>query len=126
MAYTTLVVQAFSFGLLSNIYLKGEKIMKASVAIQVLPDVHDEDELIRIVDEVIAYIKSTGLNCYVGPFETTIEGESYDELMEIVANCQKVAIKAGCSSVSAYVKVVYNPEGEVLTIDKKVTKHHQQ
>lgn len=33
--------------------------MKASVAIQVLPDVHDEDELIRIVDEVIAYIKST-------------------------------------------------------------------
>ena len=52
--------------------------MKASVAIQVLPDVPNEDELIRIVDEVIAYIK-----------------------------------------------VVYNPEGEVLTIDKKVTKHHQ-
>ena len=94
--------------------------MKASVAIQVLPDVSNEDELIRIVDEVIAYI-----NYYVGPFETTIEGESYDELMEIVANCQKVAIKAGCPSVSAYIKVVYNPEGEVLTIDKKVTKHHQ-
>lgn len=99
--------------------------MKASVAIQVLPDVQNEDELIRIVDEVIAYIKSTGLNYYVGPFETTIEGESYDELMGIVANCQKVAIKAGCPSVSAYIKVVYNPEGEVLTIDKKVTKHHQ-
>ena len=48
--------------------------MKASVAIQVLPSVQDEDELIRIVDEVIAYIKSTGLNYYVGPFETTIEG----------------------------------------------------
>lgn len=94
--------------------------MKASVAIQVLPSVQDEDELIRIVDEVIAYIKSTGLNCYVGPFETTIEGESYDQLMEIVANCQKVAIKAGCESVSAYIKVVYNPEGEVLTIDKKL------
>ena len=93
--------------------------MKVSVAIQVLPDVSSEDELIRIVDEVIAYIKSTGLNCYVGPFETTIEGESYDELMEIVANCQKIAIKAGCPSVSAYIKVVYNPEGEVLTIDKK-------
>ena len=99
--------------------------MKASVAIQVLPSVDDEDELIRIVDEVIAYIKSTGLNCYVGPFETTIEGESYDQLMEIVTNCQKVAVNAGCGSVSAYIKVVYNPEGEVLTIDKKVTKHHQ-
>ena len=99
--------------------------MKASVAIQVLPQVESEDELIRIVDEVIAYIKSTGRNCYVGPFETTIEGESYDELMEIVSNCQKVAIEAGCPSVSSYVKIVYNPEGEVLTIDKKVKKHHQ-
>ena len=26
----------------------------------------NDEELIRIVDEVIAYIKSTGLNCYVG------------------------------------------------------------
>ena len=99
--------------------------MKASVAIQVLPTTDSEKDLVRIVDEVIAYIKSTGLNCSVGPFETTIEGESYDELMEIVANCQKVAINAGCDSVSAYVKIVYNPEGEVLTIDKKITKHHQ-
>lgn len=99
--------------------------MKASVAIQVLPDVSSEDELIRIVDEVIDYIKSTGLNYFVGPFETAIEGDSYDELMEIVSNCQKVAIKAGCESVSAYVRIVYKPEGEVLTIDKKVTKHHK-
>lgn len=99
--------------------------MQASVAIQVLPDVQSEDELIRIVDEAIAYIKSTGLNCYVGPFETTIEGESYDQLMEIVQECQHVAIRAGAPSVSAYVKVVYKPEGGVLTIDKKVTKHHQ-
>ncbi len=99
--------------------------MKASIAIQVLPQVDSEDELIRIVDEVIAYIKSSGLNCYVGPFETTIEGDSYDQLMEIAANCQKVAINAGCKSVSAYVKVVYTPDGEVLTIDKKVSKHHE-
>ena len=38
---------------------------------------------------------------------------------------EDLRIKAGCPSVSAYIKVVYNPEGEVLTIDKKVTKHHQ-
>ena len=98
--------------------------MKASIAIQVLPAAENENELIRIVDEVIAYIKSTGLNCYVGPFETTIEGDSYDELMDIVRECQHVAIRAGAPSVSAYVKVVYQPEGEVLTIDRKVTKHH--
>ena len=99
--------------------------MKASGAIQVLPDVPNEDELIRVVDEVIAYIKSTGLNCYVGPFETAIEGEDYDQLMDIVKECQHVAIRAGAPKVSAYIKVVYEPEGEILTIEKKVTKHHQ-
>ena len=99
--------------------------MNASVAIQVLPDTRDVNELIRIVDEVIAYIKSTGLNCSVGPFETTIEGD-YDQLMDIVKECQKVAVNAGAKSVSAYVKVVYKPEGDVLTIEKKITKHHQE
>ncbi len=97
--------------------------MNASVAIQVLPDVTDEEEVIRIVDECIAYIKSFGLSTYVGPFETTIEGD-YDRLMEIVAGCQKIAVQAGCSKVSTYVKIVYKPEGEVLTIEKKVAKHH--
>ncbi|MBE5965136.1 MAG: thiamine-binding protein [Lachnospiraceae bacterium] len=98
--------------------------MEASVAIQVLPGVLGEDEVIRVVDEVIDYIKSTGLNYYVGPCETAIEGD-YDTLMEVVKNCQLVAIKAGCKSVSAYVKISYKPEGEVLSIEKKVSKHHQ-
>ena len=99
--------------------------MTASVAIQVLPQAENTDELVRIVDEVIDYIKSTGLNYYVGPFETTIEGDDYDQLLDIVKECQKVAIKAGCPSVSAYVKITYKPEGGVLTIDQKVSKHHQ-
>ena len=98
--------------------------MNASVAIQVLPKVNDDNEVIRIVDEVIAYIQSTGLNYFVGPCETSIEGD-YDQLMEIIKECQKVAVKAGAKSVSAYVKINYRPEGEVLTIEKKVTKHHQ-
>ena len=97
--------------------------MKASIAIQVLPEVQSEDELIRIVDEVIAYIKSSGLSCHVGPFETTVEGENYDQLMDIVKECQHVAVRAGAEKVSAYVKVVYQPEGEILTIDKKISKH---
>ena len=99
--------------------------MKASVAIQVLPAMENDDELVRVVDEVIAYIKSTGLNYYVGPFETAIEGDDYDQLMDIVKECQHVAIRAGAPKVSAYIKVVYEPEGEILTIDRKVTKHHQ-
>jgi uncharacterized protein YqgV (UPF0045/DUF77 family) len=98
--------------------------MNASVAIQSLPAVSDDEELIRIVDEVIDYIKSTGNTYYVGPFETTIEGD-YDELMDIVKECQYIAIRAGAPSVAAYVKISYKPEGDILTIDRKVTKHHQ-
>ena len=97
--------------------------MNASVAIQTLPEAKNDDELIRIVDEVIAYIKSTGLKCYVGPFETAIEGD-YDELMDIVKECQHIAIKAGAPSVAAYVKVSYKPEGEVLSIERKIGKYH--
>lgn len=96
--------------------------MNASVAIQVLPSVEGED-VIRIVDEVIAYIKSSGLNTYVGPFETTIEGD-YDQLMEIVRECQLICIRAGSPSVMSYVKINYKPDG-VWTIEKKVKKHHE-
>ena len=99
--------------------------MKASVAIQVLPAMENDEELVRVVDAVIDYIRAQGLYYYVGPFETTIEGESYDQLMDIVKECQHVAIRAGAPKVSAYIKVVYEPEGEILTIEKKVTKHHQ-
>ncbi len=102
---------------------KGE-IMNASVAIQCLPKTENQDELIRVVDEIIAYIKSTGLNYYVSPFETTIEGD-YDELMEIVKKCQLIAIEQGANSIASYVKIFYNPNGDLLTIDKKVSKYHQ-
>ena len=98
--------------------------MNASVAIQILPKVDGDEEVIRVVDEVIAYIKSTGLSYFVGPCETSIEGD-YDELMEIIKECQHVAVRAGAKSVSAYIKVNYRPEGDVLTIEKKVTKHHR-
>lgn len=98
--------------------------MEAYVAIQVLPHADTDEEVVRIVDEVIDYIKSTGLKYYVGPCETTIEGE-YEKLLEIVKNCQYIAIKAGCPKVMSYVKIGYAPEGGVLTIDQKVTKHHQ-
>ena len=75
--------------------------MEASVAIQSLPAVADDEELCRIVDEVIAYIASSGFNYFVGPFETTIEGP-YDEQMDIVKECQHIAVKAGAPAVAAY------------------------
>ena len=97
--------------------------MSASVAIQILPKVETDGEVVRIVDEVIAYIQSTGLTYQVGAFETTIEGDSYDELMDIARECLKVAVRSGAPKVSAYIKAVYRPEGDILTIEQKTSKY---
>ncbi len=99
------------------------KKFEASVAIQVLPKVEDS-KVIEIVDKVIEYIKSTGVNTYVSPFETVVEG-NFDELMEIVKQCQIICINSGAPSVMSYIKISFNPNNGVLTIDEKVAKHHK-
>ncbi len=98
--------------------------MNASLAIQVLPETTTEDELIRIVDCVIDYIKGTGLHTFVGPFETVVEGD-FDMIMDIAKECQKICIREGSPSVMTYMKVSFSPNQGVLSIDQKVTKHHQ-
>ncbi|MDR1950527.1 MAG: thiamine-binding protein [Spirochaetaceae bacterium] len=96
---------------------------EASLAIQVLPKTADGDEVIRIVDAVIAYIKSTGLNTFVGPFETTVEGD-FETLMDVAKECQRICLREGAEAVSSYIKMAYNPTEGVWSIDKKVAKHH--
>lgn len=96
--------------------------MKASIAIQVLPGQSETNDVVRIVDEVIAHLKASGLHVHVGPFETTVEGDDIDQLLDLVKESQKIVIRAGAPSVMSYVKIAYNPEG-VLGIDEKITKH---
>lgn len=98
--------------------------MNCALALQTLPRVESDEEVVRIVDEVIAYIASTGLEYYVGPFETTVEGE-LDEIMDIIKFSQIKAIEAGAPSVSSYVKLVYSPEKHILTTDEKISKYHK-
>lgn len=100
--------------------------MSASIAIQILPQAENDQEVCRIVDQVIAYIQSTGLRYEVGPFETALEGESLDQLLEIAAECHRVAVQAGASKVSSYIKTVYRPNGAVLTIDQKIGKYQHR
>ena len=99
--------------------------MSASIAIQILPKVDTDAEVCRIVDEVIAYIQSTGLHYQVGAFETAIEGKDLDELMDIATKCLKIAVRSGAPKVSAYIKAVYRPDGEILTIAKKTDKYRE-
>lgn len=91
-----------------------------SIAIQVLPDVTETDKLLTIVDQVIAYIASTGCNYMVGPFETTVEGD-FETLMGIVQRSQEIPVELGAPSTKSYVKIFYNPNG-VLTIAEKTDK----
>lgn len=98
--------------------------MNCSVAIQFLPmDATTDDETCSVVDAVIAYIDSTGVDYFVGPFETAIEAD-YDTCMEIVKNCQLVAAKAGCRHMMTYAKIDYRPDGDVMSTDHKIGKYH--
>jgi uncharacterized protein YqgV (UPF0045/DUF77 family) len=95
---------------------------EASLAIQVLPQSVAGDELLSIVDKVIAYLKLSGLKTVVGPFETVIEGD-FEKLMELAAECQRICIREGAAGLLTYMKMAYNPQGGVLTIDEKIAKH---
>ena len=94
-----------------------------SIAVQILPDVSDIRKVCEIVDEVIAYIKSTGCHYEVGPFETVVEGE-FNILMNIIKRCTEIPIEVGAPAVQAYVKINHNPSG-VLTIGEKIDKYRE-
>ena len=96
---------------------------QASIAIQVLPQSVAGDEILKIVDNVIAYIKSTGLKSVVGPFETVIEGD-FEKLMDIAKECQLMCIREGAASLLTYMKIAYNPNGGTWSIDEKTSKHN--
>ncbi|MFD0898735.1 thiamine-binding protein [Loigolactobacillus binensis] len=96
--------------------------MNASIAVQVLPLNVDTKKTVAIVDAVIAYIKTTKVGYQVGAFETTLEGD-YDQLMAVVKQIPLVAAQAGATADMIYLKINYQPQGEVLTIAEKTDKY---
>ncbi len=97
---------------------------KATMAIQVLPNVGSEAEVVRVVDCVIDYIASTGLEYQVGALETSIEGD-FETLCEIAKRSQEICIEEGAASVSTYIKFIYSPQNGVLSIEDKTAKHQR-
>ena len=96
--------------------------MKASIAIQILPDGVEEEEKIRIIDCCIEHIGQKGLHYVVCPFETVIEGDSMEELVDVVKELQDIGIREGAKTIATYVKMWYSPNG-VMTIEEKTKKH---
>ena len=90
-----------------------------NVSLQILPRVPEEN-LYHVVDQVIAYIKSTGVKHEVGPMETTMEGE-LDHLLEIVKHAQNICVDEGATRIMSMVKIDYKPGG--VTMDEKIYQY---
>ena len=99
--------------------------MECAVAIKILPmGAVDDDEVCRVVDEVIDFIKTQSVTLFVGPFESTFEGD-YETCMDVLRQCQLVAHRAGSNKIMAYAKIDYRPQGDLLSTDKKVGKYQE-
>nr|WP_317359316.1 thiamine-binding protein [uncultured Tyzzerella sp.] len=96
---------------------------KASMAIQILPKLPQQEENIKVIDKVIENIKSKGLNMVVCPFETVIEGD-LEDMLNILKESILIAEKEGAKDILTYIKLAYNPLG-VMSIDEKTAKHNK-
>lgn len=99
--------------------------MKASLAIQILPQVQSMEETCQIVDAIIEHIRQTGLTYSVGPFETTVEGDDLDALVELAGACLHLAADRGAPKIYSYIKLFYQPDGGLMSIEDKVGPHRQ-
>ena len=103
------------------LFVKGkqeeEVVMKASIALQVLPLSQGIDR-IAVIDQVIAYLQAQEVTMVVTPFETVLEGE-FAELMRILKESLEVA---GQEADNIFANVKINV-GEILSIDEKLEKY---
>ena len=103
------------------LFIKGKRevevVMKASIALQVLPLSQGIDR-IAVIDQVIAYLQAQEVTMVVTPFETVLEGE-FDELMRILKEALEV-VGQEADNVFANVKINV---GEILSIDEKLEKY---
>ena len=103
------------------LFVKGKReeevVMKASIALQILPLSQGIDR-IAVIDQVIAYLQAQEVTMVVTPFETVLEGE-FDELMRILKEALEVA---GQEADNVFSNVKINV-GEILSIDEKLEKY---
>ena len=103
------------------LFVKGKReeevVMKASIALQVLPLSQGIDR-ITVIDQVIAYLQAQEVTMVVTPFETVLEGE-FDDLMRILKESLEMA---GREADNVFANVKINV-GEILSIDEKLEKY---
>jgi uncharacterized protein (TIGR00106 family) len=92
----------------------------ADVAVMPLLPVVTEEEMYDYVDEVIEFIKRSGLKYEVGAMSTTIEGE-YDQVFDLIKTIHRLPFQSGCQRVITVVRIDEKLGG--LSIDEKLKNH---
>lgn len=93
---------------------------KIILAMQVLPKVKDGNTT-AVVDKAIEVIQRSGIKYKICPFETVMEG-SYDKLIKIVDEVQKVCLDAEVEEVLISIKMESRPHRDV-TIEGKTDRY---
>ena len=65
----------------------------------------------RAVDAAIAVIQDSGVSHEVGPMETTIEGDSLRDLLDIAARAHSAAVELAGGPVQTNVRMIESPAG---------------
>ena len=79
-----------------------------------------EDEVYKVVDAAIEYIKNSGLQYEIGAMSTTVQGE-FDEVFDLIKKVHKIPFDLGIERVITIARVDEKVGG--LTIDEKLKNH---
>lgn len=88
-----------------------------NLAIQILPLGIPKAQAYAIIDEAISCVKKSGLSHVVCPFETVVEG-SYEEVMILFNEMQKVCQQAGAEELLINLKLQRNFNKDIAILDK--------
>ncbi len=94
---------------------------EASIGIQILPYMMEQENMIFAIDKVIDNIKAKGLKMQVCPFETVVEG-TLNQMLEIIEESIYIASENGANDLIANIRLSYSKSG-VLSIEEKTFKH---
>ncbi len=82
---------------------------RANLAIQVVPLGGIDDR--EAIEAAIRCIRDSGVNYVVGPMETTIEGDSPDELMRVALAAHREAVSDDGTAVQTNIRLLDCPAG---------------
>ena len=89
---------------------------RATLALQVLP--LNAPDALAAVDAAIAVIRGSGVSHEVGPMETTIEGDSLRELLDVAARAHDAAVTTADGPVQTNIRMIESPVGIASMHDK--------